>query len=267
MMRWTGALALSILVAGSLGAHAGPLDARRPAESLGGNGALCQPAIQAAEAAAGLPSRLLSSIGMVESGRVDPRSGRVVSWPWTINVAGTGYFFETKAEAIAAVERSRAQGVQSIDVGCMQVNLLHHPAAFASLEQAFDPAANAAYAASFLARLFAQTRAWPNAAAAYHSQTPGVSDTYQRRVMAIWPLAARYGARPDAPVRPSVDPRGVYTPEFRERLMQDAADRDRRIAMGVVPAPRSALREARSARRPLTPASRSAALARPSQYD
>ena len=41
----------------------------------------------------------------------------------------------------------RAQGARSIDVGCMQVNLLHHADAFASLEQAFDPVANARYAA------------------------------------------------------------------------------------------------------------------------
>ncbi len=73
-------------------------------------------------------------------------------WPWTINVAGQGFFFPTKALAVTAVRELLASGVQSIDVGCLQVNLMFHPAAFASLEQAFDPMANARYAARFLGR-------------------------------------------------------------------------------------------------------------------
>ena len=43
--------------------------------------------------------------------------------------------------------------MRSIDIGCAQVNLMHHPDAFASLEQAFDPMANADYAARFLKQL------------------------------------------------------------------------------------------------------------------
>ena len=201
------------------------------------DGALCQSAIQAAEAAAGLPPRLLASIGAVESGRLDPGTGRVTPWPWTINVGGAGSYFATKAEAVAAVERARAAGQRSIDVGCMQVNLLHHPAAFASLNHAFDPQANAAYAAGFLRRLQGQTGTWPAAAAAYHSQTPGVADGYARRVMAAWPLANQYGGKAAAPAPPgrTVDPHDIYTPEFRARLQQDAADRDARVALGLVP--------------------------------
>ncbi len=49
-----------------------------------------------------------------------------------------------------AVAAMRAAGMQSIDVGCMQINLRAHPAAFASIDDAFDPAANADYAARFL---------------------------------------------------------------------------------------------------------------------
>jgi len=60
-------------------------------------------------------------------------------WPWTINAEGQGPYFATRAEAISAVQRLQEQGVRSIDVGCMQVNLLHHPQAFATMEQAFDP--------------------------------------------------------------------------------------------------------------------------------
>ena len=33
-------------------------------------------------------------------------------------------------------------GVSSVDAGCTQINLRHHPAAFAYLKEAFDPVAN-----------------------------------------------------------------------------------------------------------------------------
>ncbi len=82
-------------------------------------------------------------------------------WPWTIDADGVGQFFATKAQAVAAVAALQAQGVRSIDVGCMQVNLMHHPDAFASLDQAFDPAANSAFAVRFLNALYRRTESWP----------------------------------------------------------------------------------------------------------
>lgn len=150
-------------------------------------GMLCRLAIGAAERSAAIPSNLMAAIGRVESGRRDPLSGGWTPWPWTINAEGEGHFYDSKPEAIAAVRALLARGVRSIDVGCMQINLMHHPDAFASLEQAFDPASNATYAASFLNELFAQTHNWPKATGMYHSATPELGDEYQRRVMAVWP--------------------------------------------------------------------------------
>ncbi|MEJ1977686.1 MAG: transglycosylase SLT domain-containing protein [Acetobacteraceae bacterium] len=48
---------------------------------------------------------------------------------------------------------------------------MHHPDAFATLDEAFDPQANAQYAAVFLQRLHVMTGDWSAAAAAYHSMT------------------------------------------------------------------------------------------------
>jgi soluble lytic murein transglycosylase-like protein len=70
--------------------------------------------------------------------------------------------------------RLQGQGVRSIDIGCMQVNLLHHPQAFASLEAGFDPATNVAYAVRFL-RLPRAYRDWNQAVAMYHSATPNAA--------------------------------------------------------------------------------------------
>jgi len=148
--------------------------------------AQCEQAIRNAEAKAHTPAGMLAAVGQVESGRPEPRTGRMRPWPWTIDADGAGQFFATKADAVAAAVALEAGGVRSIDVGCMQVNLMHHPEAFASLEQAFDPVSNAAFAARFLRELYRRTRAWPKAIAAYHSETPDIADDYQRRVMVTW---------------------------------------------------------------------------------
>ncbi len=150
-------------------------------------GAQCRAAIAQAERAGGIPAQLLAAIGRVESGRRDPVSGSYSPWPWTVNAEGRGYFFDSKAEAIAAVRKMRADGMRSIDVGCMQVNLMHHPDAFASLEAAFDPMQNATYAAKFLNDLHSQGNGWPQAAALYHSANPELGEPYQRKVLAAWP--------------------------------------------------------------------------------
>ncbi len=165
----------------------------------------CEAAIAAAEKAQAIPSRILPAIGRVESGRVDPATGRVRAWPWAINVEGQGHWYESKEEVIAAVQELQARGVRSIDVGCMQVNLMHHPDAFASLDAAFDPVTNAAYGAHFLAALNRQTGSWPLAVADYHSATPELGIPYQQRVMAgipgYAPLALPAGAGAFAAVR------------------------------------------------------------------
>jgi hypothetical protein len=146
----------------------------------------CETAVLSAELAGRLPPRLLQAISVTESGRTDPVRGTSRAWPWTINAEGEGQFLETRQAAIAAVKSLLARGVQSIDVGCLQVNLKYHPRAFASLEEAFDPRANALYAAHFLNALYADGKDWTRAIAAYHSETPALGDAYRVLVLARW---------------------------------------------------------------------------------
>ena len=166
---------------------------------------LCRAAIAAAERAANIPAGLLHAIGRIESGRRDPDTGAFGPWPWTINAEGRGQFLPTREAAIAAVRHLQSQGVRSIDVGCMQINLRHHPNAFASLEEAFDPAANARYAARFLTDLHASRNDWLRAAAHYHSTTPQFADAYRARVEAAWSeertRAIALVATPPPPIR------------------------------------------------------------------
>ncbi|MBE9603694.1 transglycosylase SLT domain-containing protein [Acetobacteraceae bacterium H6797] len=147
----------------------------------------CRAAIAVAEREKGIPSGLLQAIGRVESGRRDPETGQFAPWPWVINAEGTGRFFQSKAEAIAAVRQLQTQGVRLIDVGCLQINLVHHPDAFPNLEEAFDPLANARYGAKFLSELRQTRPDWMTAAGNYHSNTPERAASYRAAVAAALP--------------------------------------------------------------------------------
>ena len=161
------------------------------APAHGEQGLLCRSAIRQAEFGSGLPPHLLGAIAHVESGRADPVTGRFSPWPWTVNAEGRGNFFDTKEQAVAFARGLRARGVMSFDVGCLQINMMHHPDAFASLEEAFDPVANARYAVKFLTQLKDQTGSWDTATADYHSATPELGNPYRGLVVAAMAAEAR----------------------------------------------------------------------------
>ena len=171
-----------------------------PVQAAGGN--LCLDAIANAEAGRAIPKNVLSAIAHVESGRRDEKTRGFAPWPWTINAEGKGYFFKSKREAIAAVKNLQKSGMRSIDVGCMQVNLHHHKQAFASLDEAFDPKLNVAYAARYLRGLYNDSQSWSTAIGNYHSATPEFHYRYREKVMAS--LKRLDGKKSDAGVRTAV---------------------------------------------------------------
>jgi hypothetical protein len=147
---------------------------------------MCRDQAMIAERSAGIPEGLLLAIGVRESGRFDPQTGRSLPWPWSVNRDGQGKIFATQAEAVAYVAEAQRAGSRSIDVGCFQISLKYHPGVFASLEEAFDPAANAAYAARFLRELYDRAGNWETAVANYHSATSWFGEPYRDAVLAIW---------------------------------------------------------------------------------
>ncbi|MDE2517173.1 MAG: transglycosylase SLT domain-containing protein [Rhodospirillales bacterium] len=158
----------------------------------------CERAGAAAERRFGLPAGLLLAIGRVESGRFDATRGRTVPWPFAVDVAGMGQDFDDAPTALARVRQALAGGERNIDVGCFQINLANHPDAFPALAQAFEPAANAFYAARFLATLRLRLGSWDRAVAAYHSATPALGAPYRAAVYAGW---AASGGNPAAAAR------------------------------------------------------------------
>jgi hypothetical protein len=187
-VRLAAAAVLSLVPALCL---AGPMG-----NSINQDKTLCVRPIAEAERREGIPARLLGAVSLAESGRPDAGGSAIVAWPWTVMAEGNGRYFDSKAEAIAEVERLRARGVRNIDVGCMQINLMYHPDAFANLEAAFDPATNVAYGAALLKSLRQSSGSWSQAIAQYHSQDGERGQTYMARVLRIWSSPAGREAMP-----------------------------------------------------------------------
>jgi len=144
---------------------------------------ICRRAANNAAMATGVPASVLHAISLSETGRKSGSSFR--PWPWTVNMEGKGVWFDdlTKAKEYVAKEYNR--GARSFDVGCFQLNFKWHGQAFSSIDEMFEPNANALYAAKFLADLFAEKGNWPDAAGAYHSRTPKYANKYRARFKSL----------------------------------------------------------------------------------
>ena len=132
-----------------------------------------------------LPKDILHSISLQETRKPHSRHQIGVVWPWTINVEGKGFHFKTKKDAVRFAKDQLKKGKASIDVGCMQINLKYHPDAFASLDQAFSPRKNIAYAAQLLKSHYERVRNWDKAVGLYHSSTHDRASNYQASVSRI----------------------------------------------------------------------------------
>lgn len=145
---------------------------------------MCEKEIAVIEKKHSIPHNLFMAISTVESGRSIGAGKR--PYPWTVCARGKSMFFSTKNAAIAAVKKLMASGTRNIDVGCMQVNLLHHGNAFKDLEEAFTPKKNIMYAALFFLELKNTYNSWTHAVGYYHSRTAKFFKPYCVNVYKEW---------------------------------------------------------------------------------
>ncbi|MEM9268454.1 MAG: lytic transglycosylase domain-containing protein [Pseudomonadota bacterium] len=127
----------------------------------------------------GVPIDVLRAISLTETGRA--LGGELRPWPWTVNMEGTGVWFDSRAEALKYTQTHQAKGSKSFDVGCFQINHRWHGEHFASVEEMFDPVMGALYAARLLRGLHLELGSWSKAAGAYHSRTEQFATRYRAR--------------------------------------------------------------------------------------
>ncbi len=151
--------------------------------STSGNADLCRNAALSAARETGVPYEVLLALSLTETGRAE--GGIVSPWPWAVHHDGKGYWFDTKADAIAMAEEALDKGATNIDLGCFQLNIRWHAQAFSSVEDMILPDNNARYAAEFLTQLYQDSGDWAIAAGAYHSRNPDNATTYRAKFETI----------------------------------------------------------------------------------
>lgn len=132
----------------------------------------CRTEIAAAAERHNIPLSVALTVARVESAN-DPLAMNIAGWPARAH---------SVRDAVIAVHKLKSAGIQSIDVGCMQINLKHHPHAFSHMEDAFEPHSNVDYGVRFLKRLYEQKRSWGKAIASYHSSDPVRQGIYLKAV-------------------------------------------------------------------------------------
>ena len=145
--------------------------------------AICDSAALRASRTTGVPLDVLRAISLTETGRNGDEG--FLPWPWTVNMEGVGKWFDDLETAQAYIDKNMRRGARSFDVGCFQINYRWHGQAFSSIEEMFEPNANALYAAEFLQRLYDEFGDWTKAAGAYHSRTPKFANKYKARFQRI----------------------------------------------------------------------------------
>lgn len=141
----------------------------------------CDTAARSASELTGVPLPLLLAVTRVETGRGTPST----PWPWTINSAGRGHWFQTVQQAQDFVASQIAAGQNNLDIGCFQMNYRWHRNRFASVAAMLDPGENALQAARFLLELRESEGGWTAAAAAYHSRDRERGTSYLRKITAF----------------------------------------------------------------------------------
>lgn len=130
------------------------------------------PAYQVAAQRAGIPSTVLYAVALQESG-IRLR-GRLVPWPWTLNIAGTPQRYATRSEACTGLRQAlRRTPATRIDAGLGQINLGYHQQRYAQPCDLLDPYHNLAIAAEILREQHVPGEDWLLAIGRYHRPAGG----------------------------------------------------------------------------------------------
>lgn len=142
----------------------------------------------------GIPSAILYAVALTESATQITSSNIYRPWPWTLNVGGQGYFFDSRIAAWQALKRWISQDRRSIDIGLMQVNWRYHKQKLVTPWQALDPYHNLRVGAEILKNCYLDRNEWWESVGCYHSPANTQrAKRYRKRVTAHWRKIARAG--------------------------------------------------------------------------
>lgn len=126
------------------------------------------PAYQIAAAATDIPSTVLYAVALQESGR--SINGKLRPWPWTLNVAGKSFYFESSDDACAHLTTTlKTTSAKRVDVGLGQINVGYHGHRVGKPCDLLNPYLNLAIAGKILTEQHRPGQDWLVTMGKYHS--------------------------------------------------------------------------------------------------
>lgn len=163
------------------------------------------PAYQLAARQAEIPSAVLYAVALQESGM--RRNGRVVRWPWSLNVAGESQRFATRVEACAGLQLALRQAPPTrVDAGLGQINLGYQKHRYGHPCDLLDPYVNLAIAAQILREQHTPGEDWLLAIGRYHRPAGGAPAARYRRSVAQHLERVQASSRATSDVRKETPP-------------------------------------------------------------
>ncbi len=141
-----------------------------------------------------VPSKVLYSLALTES-QVRLQSGDIRPWPWTLNVKGKPYFYDSRAKACEALTQFLTK-TQSVDIGLTQHNWYWQKSFFDSPCAAFEPKDNLHHAAKILQEGKRKHGDWIKAAGHFHRPAGGnLARLYESRfIKNLKSVETKYGS-------------------------------------------------------------------------
>jgi soluble lytic murein transglycosylase-like protein len=136
----------------------------------------------------GVPSDILYAVALVESGR--KINGTHAPWPWTLNIEGKAYYFDSR-EAMFQKVMAAIADKRTIDIGLMQTNWHWKYERLGSPWKATEPLYNVKTGCEILKRHFDNTGDWWIAVGKYHRESDAprhaaAATKYSQRVKRAW---------------------------------------------------------------------------------
>lgn len=135
---------------------------------------------------ANVPPEILYAVALTESG-TKTANGELRPWPWTLNIKGTGYFFNSQIEACSTLRQAlTTTSSKRIDVGIAQINIGYHGHYVTSPCELLEPYTNLRIAAMLLRQHYQQSnnnQNWLIVAGKYHApNNPTNAARYRSKV-------------------------------------------------------------------------------------
>lgn len=119
----------------------------------------------------GIPAKVLYGVALTES-RKKLTNGNVRPWPWTLNVEGKAYFYNSSEQACLALTRFLTT-TSIVDIGLTQQNWRYQGEHFVSPCSVLEPRTNLNHAAKLLKQGYLVHGSWLDAAGWFHRPAGG----------------------------------------------------------------------------------------------